>query len=52
MAEIPGSLLNSGSRLRVIRVDVLDCVGEIEKVLSKITEYKSHERLQEAFVSR
>ena len=52
MAETPSSLLDSGSRLWVIRVDVSDSVVKIDKVLDQITEYKSHERLQKASVGQ
>lgn len=52
MTETPSSIVDIGNRLWIIRVDVSDCVGEVDKVLGEIAEEKTHERLQKASVSR
>ena len=46
MTEILDSFLGPGDRLRVIGAEVLNGLGEIDKVLDKVTEQKTYEGLQ------
>lgn len=46
MTEILDSFLGPGDRLRVIGAEVLNGLGEIDKVLDKVAEQKTYERLQ------
>jgi hypothetical protein len=51
MTEAPCSFLNFGGRGWVIRIDVLDGAGEIDKILGKIAKQQTHKRLQRTSVS-
>jgi hypothetical protein len=48
VTKLLSGIVDFGGGLWVIRIDILDCDGEVDKILGKVAEKQAHERLEGA----